>query len=147
MLATAKKQALNLSEKVGERIDQLESRVPLVKAPRTVWLAGLGALAESKESVEAVFDRLVEKGEATHQETTEKLQEWLDRSKQDVTEVENKVEEKIDSLLDERIERVLNSMNIPSKKDIDELGRKISTLSRKVGELDKKLSESTKKAA
>jgi poly(hydroxyalkanoate) granule-associated protein len=66
----------------------------------------------------------------------------------------SKTTSKTEDLLTKRIEAVLNTMNIPSKQDIEQLTRKIDALSRKVSALDKKLSAEsgqkrsvTKKAA
>ncbi len=139
MLNTAKQSV----QKVVDKIEAINSKNPVSKAVRTAFLASIGTVAVGREELEAVVARLVEKGEMTEKEGRKLVSELFDRSKSDVVKVEDKVE----SLLDRRINSILNTMNLPGKKDIDALTRKITTLSQKVVELDKKLSQQDKKAA
>ena len=144
MMATAKKatekvtkqaeKVTNQTKKVTEKID-VSTDNPVLKAVHTVMQAGIGVLVIGKEELETAVEFLVEKGEVAEQHSLEKVNDLLDRGRQDV----GKGQDKVESILDERIEVVLNTMNIPSKNDIDSLSRKISTLSRKVNALDKKV--------
>ena len=147
MMATAKKatgKVTDQTKKVTQKID-VNGEHAILKAAHTVFQASIGVLVLGKEELEAAIEFLVEKGEVAEQEGREKVSELLDRGRTDVSKGQDKVE----SILDQRIEVVLNSMNIPSKNDIDSLSRKISNLSRKVNALDKKVEgqETTKKAA
>jgi len=139
MMTKVKETAAKTSQKVNEQIGD-DSIV--FRAARNTWLVGLGTLAISKDEVESAFSHLVEKGEVTEKDFRNTVDEWFDRSREDVT----KMEERVERIMDERIEVVLNTMNIPSKSDIDGLSRKISSLSRKVSALDKKLAEEKKAA-
>lgn len=139
MLNTAKQSV----QKAVQKIEEVNSKNPVTKAAHTVILTGLGTVAIGHEEIQSVVDKLVEKGEVTEEESRKMISDLLHRRKKDVSIVEDKVE----ALLDERINAVLETMNLPGKKDIDSLSRKVSTLSKKVSELDKKLAERSKKAA
>jgi poly(hydroxyalkanoate) granule-associated protein len=115
----------------------------VVKTAHTGLRLGLGAMALGREELEAMLKRLQEKGEIAEQDSRKLLEEWFQRGRKPVAEYEERVEK----LLDQRIEAVLAMMNIPSKSDIEELGKKIAALSRKVSELDKKLSAEHKVVA
>jgi poly(hydroxyalkanoate) granule-associated protein len=128
------KKVTDQTKKVTEKID-ISTQSPVLKAAHAVLQAGLGVLVIGKDELESAIEFLVEKGEVAEKESLEKVGELLDRGRTDV----GKGQDKVESILDERIEVVLNTMNIPSKKDIDSLSRKISTLSRKVNALDKKV--------
>lgn len=138
-MPTVKKTVKNAAKKVEE----INGKNPVVKISRNMFRASLGAIAAGREEVESVMERLVEKGEVAEKDSRKRLEGMFERRRKDVTKAEDKVE----GMLDQRIESVLNAMNIPAKGDIESLSRKISTLSRKVSELDKKLSEETKIAA
>jgi poly(hydroxyalkanoate) granule-associated protein len=139
--------------KVGETTQPVVN--PIVRAARSLLLASIGTIALSKEEIESLVNRLVEKGEITEKDGRKLVEELAARtkkiSKSPVEKVSghvSKTTSKTEDILTKRIEAVLNAMNIPSKQDIDQLTRKIDALSRKVSALDKKLaSEAPKKPA
>ena len=136
--------------KVGETAQPVVN--PLVRATRSLLLASIGVVALSKEEIETVINRLVEKGEITEKDGRKLVEEMINRTREmssthvkKTTEHVSKTTSKTEDLLTKRIEAILNTMNIPSKQDIDQLTRKIDALSRKVSALDKKLSAETPK--
>ena len=71
------------------------------------------------------------------------LDGWMSRGREPMT----KYEEKVEGMLDHRIESVLQAMNIPSRNDIADLTHKITALAKKVADLDKKVAPEKKLAA
>lgn len=120
--------------------DSLNGQNPVVKIVRTVMLAAIGAVALSKEEIEAIVNRLIEKGEIAESDGRELINDLLERGKKGTGEAVEKVE-KVDGILDQRIEAILNRMNIPSKGDVESLSRKIGALSQKVDNLNKKIGD------
>ena len=102
-------------------------------------LAAIGAVALSKEEIETIVNRLIEKGEIAESDGRELIGDLLERRKKEEVEVSEKVEKK-GSVVDQRVESILNRMNIPSKGDVESLSRKIGALSQKVDDLNKKIS-------
>jgi poly(hydroxyalkanoate) granule-associated protein len=127
--ATAKKAA-----------DSLNGQNPVVKIVRSVMLAAIGAVALSKEEVETIVNRLIEKGEIAEADGRELINDLIERGKKGTDEAVEKVE-KVDGIQDQRIESILNRMNIPSKGDVESLSRKIGALSQKVDDLNKKIGD------
>jgi poly(hydroxyalkanoate) granule-associated protein len=144
------------TQKVINKVEETTQPVvsPLFKAARSLLLASIGVVALSKEEIETLVSRLVEKGEITEKDGRKLVDELVTRTKEvsqsgvkKTSQHVSKTTSKTGDVLNERIEAVLNTMNIPSKQDIDQLTRKIDALSRKVSSLDKKLAPQTKKPA
>jgi poly(hydroxyalkanoate) granule-associated protein len=144
------------TQKVINKVEETTQPVvsPLFKAARSLLLASIGVVALSKEEIETLVSRLVEKGEITEKDGRKLVDELVTRTKEvsqsgvkKTSQQVSKTTSKTGDVLNERIEAVLNTMNIPSKQDIDQLTRKIDALSRKVSSLDKKLAPQTKKPA
>ena len=129
------------SNNVSNKTDSANGRNPVIKTMRSVLLAAVGALALGKEEIEAIVNRLVEKGEIAEQDGRDLINDMIERRKKEYEEAEEKAEEKTEGMLDLRIESILNRMNIPSKSDVESLSRKVSELSKKVDTLNAKLPE------
>ena len=127
----------NASNSAPKTTDSTNGRNPVLKTMRSVLLATIGALALGKEEIEAIVQRLVEKGEIAEQDGRDLINDLMERRKREAEEVE----EKSEGMIDMRIESMLNRMNIPSKSDVESLSRKVSDLSKKVDALNAKLSE------
>ncbi len=112
---------------------------PILKALRSTLLIVMGTLAVGKEELEAIVNRLVEKGELAEKDARELLNDLLERRK-DITGTTAKVEAKIEDLIDARLEAVLDRLNVPSRRNVEELARKIAELAEKVDELSRRLS-------
>lgn len=113
-------------------------RNPFLKAARSVLLAAIGAAALGKEEIEAIVNRLVERGEIAEKDGRELINELVERRKKDVSRLGDRLEDST-GMLEQRVEAVLERMNVPTKKDVENLSRKISALSKKVDELTKKM--------
>ncbi|HEY1017182.1 MAG TPA: phasin family protein [Herpetosiphonaceae bacterium] len=110
-----------------------EKATPLVDGVRRLMLAAVGAVAVTTDEVEQFVQRLVERGEIAERDARSVIKDVLARRKREVAETADEVESRVES----RLEQVLNRMNIPSKRDIDELSDKIALLSARVEELKK----------
>ena len=107
----------------------------LVEGLRKLVLASLGAVAMTRDEVEAFVDKLVERGQLA-QKDGEKLVKELRSRVRDSRPQAQKVGESVE----QRIEDFLNRLNIPSKRDIDDLSTKVAQLSARVDELRKQQS-------
>jgi poly(hydroxyalkanoate) granule-associated protein len=114
-------------EVVEEPKDKNEA--PLSEMLRRVMLATIGAVAIAQEEIEALVNRLVERGEIAEQDGKKLVSEMQEKRKSKTAKVEDEVSK--------NLEGVLTRMNIPSKADVDALSQKISTLSKKIDDLKK----------
>ena len=155
--STVKENTQKVKESANKAVTKVEETAqpvvnPIVKAARNLLLASVGVVVLSKEEIEAIVNRLVEKGEITEKDGRKLIEDMIARTKEMGESHVKKTSERVSSttsktedILNKRIKAVLNTMNIPSKEDIDQLTRKIDALSRKVSALDKKLSAETVK--
>ena len=111
---------------------------PMLAAARKVLLAGIGAVALAQEEIEEFVNRLVERGEIAEKDGRKLVNDVMEKRKKQVEDNVDKTVEKAEETVDSNIERVLHRMNVPTKKDIDDLSKKITTLTKKVDELNKK---------
>jgi poly(hydroxyalkanoate) granule-associated protein len=89
-----------------------------------IWLAGLGAFAKAQEEGGKVFETLVKEGE----EVQERARKVADDK---ITEVKSKATEswdKLEQVFEDRVARALNSLSVPSKRDIDALSERVHEL-------------------
>jgi poly(hydroxyalkanoate) granule-associated protein len=96
---------------------------------RKVMLATIGAAAIAQEEVEALINRLIERGEIAEKDGKKLMHEMMDKRKSRTMKVEDEINKNISD--------VLERMNIPTRTDIDALSQKINGLSKKIDELKK----------
>ncbi len=153
--STVKENTQKVKENANKAVTKVEETTqpvvnPIVKAVHNLLLASVGVVVLSKEEIDSIVNRLVEKGEITEKDGRKMVEDLIARTKEmsesrvkKTTERVSNTTSKTEDILNNRIKAVLNTMNIPSKQDIDQLTRKIDALSRKVSALDKKLSTET----
>ena len=96
---------------------------------RRVLLATIGAAAIAQEEIEALVNRLVERGEIAEKDGKKLVHEMMDKRKSKTTKFEDEINKNVES--------VLGRMNIPSKADVEALSQKIAALSKKIDDLKK----------
>ena len=106
-----------------------KNQFPMTEMLRKVLLATIGAAAIAQEEIEALVNRMVERGEIAERDGKSLVHEMMDRRKSRTTKIEDEINKNITDILDR--------MNIPSKADVDALNAKISALSKKIDELKK----------
>lgn len=87
---------------------------------RKMTLAGAGLAIITTEKIQEMMDDLVKKGEMTEKEAREAVNEYVEKSKQTKRDLEEKVEQMISGLL--------NRMNIPTRKEIEEIKERLARL-------------------
>jgi len=80
-------------------------------------LMGLGAITLTKEKVEQIVDELIKKGELTKGERSKAVRDLLTK----VQEQEKALNEKVNGVVVKTIEK----LDLPSRKDIERLEKKI----------------------
>lgn len=107
------------------------SAMPISEVLRRLLLAGIGAVALTRDEVESFINRLVERGELAQKDGEKIMNEVMERFRQRPQTQPVNFGEQIENSL----EQFLNRLNIPSKRDIDELSAKIAQLAARVEEL------------
>jgi len=113
-------QARELAEKIRESANQ-------------IWLAGLGAFSKAQKGGADMFEALVAEGEKVQERTKGAADERLAEMREKASESWGKVEK----VFDDRVGRALHALNVPTRKDIDTLSRRVhdlTALTKKVAE-------------
>jgi poly(hydroxyalkanoate) granule-associated protein len=103
----------------------------VLAAGRSLWLAGVGAVAEVSEGGVEMFDRLVERGKP--------LEEKQKKVVAAVTERAGKISREAGRLVQDTVEfesrGLLKKMNVMTREDVKVLNARISTLTTKIDEV------------
>lgn len=110
-----------------------QERNPIQDTLRKVLLAGIGALALAQDEIEALVNRLVERGELAEKDGRQLIREMMEKQKK-----ENK---KVEEYVTKRVEETLTRLNIPTRADVEALSKKIAALSKKIDDLKKSQSQ------
>src|SRR5690606_29550582 len=107
----------------------------LGESAQHVWLAGIGALGRAQSEGSRLFSSLVEEGEELERRAraaaTGRAGDVMQAVESSVDDVRGKAEdtwERWEKALDERMQRTLSRMGVPSREDVAELERKVGAL-------------------
>ena len=116
--------------------------IPLARVIREsahqIWLAGLGAMGRAETEGARWFESLIALGEQIEQSARLQIQRPIDAVEKTVTDVRETANDtwtRIELAFERRVANVLNSMQIPTSRDIDALTRRVEALQRQVAEL------------
>jgi poly(hydroxyalkanoate) granule-associated protein len=105
-----------------------------------IWLAGMGAFSKAQAGGAKRFEQLMKQGQALQSKTQGLAEERIGAVTSKMTAVAGGVGEragahwdKLESIFEARVEKALNRMGVPSRKDIAALIKRIDELSAKVG--------------
>jgi poly(hydroxyalkanoate) granule-associated protein len=132
-------------EEIEVNVRQVEEPSPtmngstqMFEVMRKLMLAGVGALALSRDEAEEFINRLVERGELAQKDAQNLIDETVERLRKTTQPQINPIQSSVANLstqVETNLEQLLNRLNIPSKRDIDELSAKIAHLAGRVEEL------------
>lgn len=105
--------------------------VAIRESAQQIWTAGLGAFAKAQQGGNKVFEALMREGEAIQKKSIRIAE---DR----VTEMAAKATgtwDKLEQVFENRVARALNSLGVPTQKDIETLTRRVAELTAQVEKL------------
>jgi poly(hydroxyalkanoate) granule-associated protein len=102
----------------------------LLAAGRSLWLAGLGAVAEMEEGSRELFDRLVERGKPLEKKQKKAAKTVADRAERTARELGKLLQDTV--VYESR--GVLKRLNVMTREDVKVLSSRLSTLSKKIDE-------------
>lgn len=103
-----------------------------------VYLVSLGAVALAQDEFIDLYHKLADEGATFNKDGMRMLRRAEKVSKDEVADVQGKVEDKLAAASDTvetTVEKVLARLNVPTKADIERLSKKIAELSEKVDDL------------
>lgn len=107
-----------------------------------IWLAGLGAFAKAQEEGQKVFKALVREGSTIQQRTAKVTEGKMSDVSDRVNDVTSKVTQvasdlqkqatgtwdKLEGVFEKRVERALERLSVPTKKELNALAQRIEEL-------------------
>jgi poly(hydroxyalkanoate) granule-associated protein len=107
-----------------------------------IWLAGLGAFAKTQEEGRKVFEALVKEGSSIQKRTVkmteDKLAEVTGRFAKvagNMQKQANGTWDKLESVFEERVERALSRLGVPTRREIAQLTKRVEELTAEVAKL------------
>lgn len=109
----------------------------LVEVVRKMVMAAVGAVALTTDEAQSFLNRLVERGEVAQKDAEKLMKEVGDRfGKRPALNAPVQTTD-LTKQIENGLETILNRLNVPSKRDIDELSAKIAQLAVRVEDLRK----------
>jgi poly(hydroxyalkanoate) granule-associated protein len=119
-----------------------------------IWLAGLGAFAKAQAEGSKVFDALVKEGQSIHSRTRKaaesKVSEVTTTLGKMATRATNQATgrwDKLEQVFEDRVERALNRIGVPTNKVVNNLAKRVEVLAASVQKLTRTQAKPAKKAA
>jgi len=115
-----------------------------VDAARQMWMAGLGAFVRTGKEGGRLFSTLVEEGETFSDKTKQQTSDAVSGAIDTVVDRASGNWDKLESILEDRVIRVLDRLGVPRKEDITDLVERIDALQIAVSDLAAKKTPATK---
>lgn len=90
---------------------------------KKIGLVGLGLLSITKAKAQEIVNELVKKGEVSKGEGAKLVKDLLEKAEEDKKFLEEKMEK--------AAKRILKKLDVPTRKEINELKKKIDKLTKK----------------
>jgi poly(hydroxyalkanoate) granule-associated protein len=102
----------------------------LLAAGRSLWLAGLGAVAGAEEEGRELFDRLVERGRPLEKRQKQAAGAVADRAQRTARDLGKLLQDTVSY----ESRGMLKRLNVMTREDVKILSARLETLSRKIDE-------------
>jgi poly(hydroxyalkanoate) granule-associated protein len=100
-----------------------------------IWLAGLGAFSKAQKEGTQLFNTLVKEGEAAQKRTNKAAGDTVAALRGNATGAWDK----LGHVFEQRVADALHSLNMPTKKDLDHLSRRVTELTSVTHKLSTKM--------
>ncbi len=102
----------------------------LLAAGRSLWLAGLGVVAEVEEGTQTLFGRLIAKGRPVEERQKKAVEAMAEKAKGTATGFTQLVQDTVEY----ESRQMLKRLNVMTREDVKILSSRLETLSRKIDE-------------
>jgi poly(hydroxyalkanoate) granule-associated protein len=112
------------------------------ESAQQIWLAGLGAFAKTQEEGQKVFQALVKEGTSIQKRTVKTTEDRLGDIGGRFAKVAGQFQkqangtwDKLETVFEERVDRALTRLGVPTRKDITTLTKRVEELTSEVSRL------------
>jgi poly(hydroxyalkanoate) granule-associated protein len=127
-------------KELGDEDSQLARAVRA--SAHQIWQAGLGAFAKAQKEGGRVFSELVQEGSELQKRTRSLAEDRVSEMTETVGKVADGVSkqasgswDKLEQVFEDRVARALGTIGVPTRKDIEALGRQVEQLREMVAEM------------
>lgn len=132
--------------------DDHELAAAVKESAQHIWLAGLGAFAKAQEEGQKLFGALMKEGKTLQKRTLgatgDKVGKVSEQVRDQVSGLAEQVQkqaagtwDKLETVFEQRVERALDRLGMPSRKEIAELTQKVEQLTAAVSQLPARSSQ------
>lgn len=121
-----------------KKLDELTSGIAdnqlvanVLDSANQIWLAGLGAFTKAQNEGGKIFESLVKEGEHVQKRARKAAGDKLG----EMTETASDAWDKLEHVFESRVDKALRSLNVPTRKDIDALNKRVAELTALVEKL------------
>lgn len=107
-----------------------------------IWLAGLGAFAKAQEEGQKLFGALMKEGKTLLKRTLGATGDKVGKVSEQVSGLAEQLQkqaagtwDKLETVFEQRVERALDRLGMPSRKEIAELTKQVEQLTEAVSQL------------
>jgi poly(hydroxyalkanoate) granule-associated protein len=136
------------------KADNSQLAAAVKESAQQIWLAGLGAFAKAQEEGTKVFETLVKEGGSIQMRTRAVAEEKFGEVTGRVSKVAGEVSkqatqswDKLEQVFEQRVERALNQLGVPTSKEIQALIARVEDLNASVQALGGKPVKANRAAA
>jgi poly(hydroxyalkanoate) granule-associated protein len=112
------------------------------ESAQQIWLAGLGAFAKTQEEGQKVFQALVKEGTSIQKRTVKLTEDRIGDIGGRFAKVAGQFQkqangtwDKLEGVFEERVERALTRLGVPSRKDVATLTKRVEELTATVARM------------
>jgi poly(hydroxyalkanoate) granule-associated protein len=112
------------------------------ESAQQIWLAGLGAFAKTQEEGQKVFQALVKEGTSIQKRTVKLTEERIGEIGGRFAKVAGEFQkqangtwDRLETVFEERVDRALSRLGVPTRKDITALTHQVEKLTAEVARL------------
>ena len=118
-------------EALAEEADESDLATAIRNSAANIWLAGLGAFAMAQEEGEKLFDTLVKEGKKVQKSAKKSA----DAKIAAIDEKASTSWDKLEQVFEDRVAQALQSLGVPTRKDVDALAGRVAELTAVVEKL------------
>jgi poly(hydroxyalkanoate) granule-associated protein len=112
------------------------------ESAQQIWLAGVGAFAKAQQEGSKVFEALVREGNSIQKRTMRVTEDKVNEVTSTIGRFAGRFQhqandtwDKLESVFEERVERALKRLGVPTNKEIAELTQRVEKLTASVNKL------------
>ncbi|MCK7594745.1 phasin family protein [Pseudomarimonas salicorniae] len=117
----------------------------IMESAQQIWLAGMGAFGRAQEEGTKLFETLVKEGQNLEKHTrkiaTGKVDEVRGKVEKNVGQVRERASDtwdRLEKVFEERVQRALNRLGVPSREDLQGLSKRVDQLNAELRKLSAK---------